>query len=168
MHKSLQRAFIMILIATSLIACNVLPAAPTSAPPPTAPALGSPATMPATAAPTAAPPTSAPAALPRPGEWTARTDFGTLVFVVNPNGTGIPKWIYTFSTPTCLTPPAPQVTGETQSPDGYPIKDGQFVMDHQWIRIRGTFDKTGTTATGTWENPRVPSCSGTWQAAPAN
>jgi len=152
-NKSLQRLVVLILITASLVACNVLPGAPTSTLPTTAPTSGSSTTISPTAVPTAAPPTTG-SAVPKPGQWVGSAEFGEFEFFVNPQSTGIPKLVF------------PGVEVKTDDEAGYPIKDGQFKIYLSWIRLTGTFDQSGMSASGTWEYVKQAG-SGTWTATPA-
>ena len=111
-------------------------------------------------------PTSPEEGPPRPGEWTASTgtskfSFG---FTVDDTSTNIPiiscsyhrsTYSMTFSTP-------------------WPITDGQFTIEwpevptNSDIVIQGSFDETGTHASGTWEisvQGTDDRQTGTWEAS---
>lgn len=110
---------------------------------------------------------------PKPGEWTATTDFGELGFTVNPDSTGIAKVSFDFAEFTCGNN---QWSGgmsiEHETP--WPITDGEFTLDTPlgyrslWdVVIHGEFDKSGTHASGTWEiSSAEKTCSGNWESSP--
>ena len=146
--KSFQFLAFLVLIAASLVACVALAGAPDVAPPATVPAA-----IPATVASTFAP-QSAASALPKPGKWSAKADFGDFEFYVNAAGTGIPHLVF------------PGVDVKTDDETGYPIKNGQFKIYLEWIRLTGVFDRSGASASGVWEYV-AKGGSGTWTATPA-
>lgn len=110
---------------------------------------------------------------PRPGEWAASTgcDEFTFTFTVSPDSTGISQISLHFTEFECGNV---ETTGIWQSDPFDPVKPitgGQFSA----LGIQGTFDKTGTHASGTWEidcqdlldsnNQDLPTHSGTWTAS---
>jgi len=107
---------------------------------------------------------------PKPGEWTASTEFGELGFTVNSDSTGIAKVSFDFAEFECG---GVQVSGgiSVENPSLWPITGGQFTVDayvRPWdIVIRGEFDETGTQASGTWEITGT-TCSGTWESSRAS
>jgi len=102
---------------------------------------------------------------PTPGEWTASTGFGELMFTVNPDSTGIAD-VFDFVEFECG---GSQTSGglSVENPSLWSITDGQFTVDASLplgeVVIEGEFDETGTHASGTWE---INGCSGTWEALP--
>jgi len=158
--KTLQCVVSLTLITLFLAACGAPSSAPVSVPPTSVPTVILPA-----AAPTAVPSVAAPAP-PTPGKWAGTAEFGTFVLTVNPKGTGVTYIAYTFSGYKC----GPKVlsggvaNGLETGWDGKPINNGQFTFDGQTMTVQGTFDPSGTSASGTWT---MPGCSGTWTASPS-
>jgi hypothetical protein len=138
-------------------------------PPPTSATPTPPATTPASPTP---PATTRIPLLPKPGEWTAATGSSKFTFTltVSPDSTGIAKVSFNFAEFKC---------GGVQSSGGvsvenrllWPITGGKFNVDAEvrpWdIVIKGTFDESGTHATGTWEiSSGGTSCqTGTWESS---
>ncbi len=109
-------------------------------------------------------------AQPQSGDWTCQTDFGELVFTVNPNGTHITKLIITFSSFTCGGVTQSGTITISTSP-GWPISNNQFNIEvdinypNISMTITGTFSGTGDQASGTWSvNAYGTICSGSWDA----
>lgn len=123
-----------------------------------------------TAEPTSTPTEEVP---PKPGEWTASTGNSkfTFAFTVNPDSTGITIVDYTFTEFTCgsvTTSGGASVEGSLP----WPITDGQFTIEwseytSDWnVVIEGSFDETGTHASGTWEiSAGEDRQTGTWEAS---
>jgi hypothetical protein len=122
-----------------------------------------------------APPTPA---LPQPGEWTissaGSSQFSLSGFTVNPDSTGITKVYYHFKECECM---GVQLSGDVESSRDpvWPITGSQFTVDldvriqygPDWdLVIEGSFDETGTHASGTWEvSVEGTTCqAGTWEA----
>ena len=122
-----------------------------------------------------APPTPA---LPQPGEWTASTGCSefTFTFTVSPDSKGIAEFYY------CLT--ELECDGVRSSAEStveciqiIPIAGGQFAIEdftvarpfgERWdLTVHGSFDETGTHASGTWEiSSAGTTCqAGTWEAS---
>jgi len=120
-----------------------------------------------------APPTPA---LPKPGEWAASTGCSkfTFTFTINPDSTGITEFYY------CLT--ELKCDGVWQSAESVveciqiiPIAGGQFAIEdfdvappERWdLTVHGSFDETGTHASGTWEiSSEGTICqAGTWESS---
>jgi len=117
-------------------------------------------------------------ALPKPGEWVASTGCSefTFTFTVSPDGTSIPETSYSLFQLECgpYIHTAPHLTAEHSPP--WPITGGQFTIDFvesfqtmsDWhIVIQGSFDETGTHASGTWEiSAEGTTCqTGTWESS---
>ena len=115
---------------------------------------------------------------PRPGEWTASTGCSefTFTFTVSPDGTSIPETSYSLFQLECgsYIHTAPHLTAEHSPP--WPITGGQFTIDFvesfqamsDWhIVIQGSFDETGTHASGSWEiSADGTTCqAGTWESS---
>jgi len=115
----------------------------------------------------------APPAPPKPGEWTANTEFGELGFTVNPDSTGIAKVSFDFAEFKCGNV---QMSGgmSIESETLWSITDAQFTIDTSlgpmtpWdVVIQGEFDQAGTHASGTWEiSSAEKTCSGNWESSP--
>lgn len=105
--------------------------------------------------------------LPTPGEWTAITEFGELVIIVSPDSKGISMITLNFSgNYSCEGRSfSGTISNEFSSPCS--ITDGQFTVDIDMlmlgqVTIKGSFDKTGKQASGTWEIRGE--CTGTWES----
>jgi len=104
-----------------------------------------------------------------PGNWHAPTEFGSLDFTVNPQGTAITRFLFSFADYECGSVSGSwtsETTGGT-----WLITERQFTFETSgsWYEyvLTGTFDETGTGATGTWDvTLQGTTCSGTWQGAP--
>jgi PKD repeat protein len=107
--------------------------------------------------------------LPVPGTWSTSTGFGLLEFTVNASSTGIMRVAYRFSNFRC---------GRIiynggisfSAPTPWPITNRKFTISNTLsptteMTIGGTFEQSGTRASGTWElvSEGTP-CSGTWNA----
>jgi hypothetical protein len=109
-------------------------------------------------------------ALPKPGVWTALTEFGELGLTVSPDSTGIAEISLVFGEFLCLGILSGPVSVSVENPSLWPIIDGQFtvqfIVDNPqfyWeVVIVGEFDETGTYASGAWE---IDICSGTWESS---
>lgn len=117
-----------------------------------------------------APPEEEEVAPPKSGEWSASTEFGELMFTVNPGGTGITKISFHFSEFKC-GPVTLSGAVSVENPSLWAITDGQFTAKVDLmppeIIIRGEFNETGRHASGTWEVHSAGTiCSGTWEARP--
>lgn len=114
---------------------------------------------------------------PRPGEWTASTGTSNFIFAftVSPDSTSIIIVNYEYIEFTCGSV---TVSGEAsvESTPPWPITGGQFTIDWSesmhpmpdWsIVIQGSFDETGTHASGTWEinAEGTDRQTGTWEAS---
>jgi hypothetical protein len=114
-------------------------------------------------------PTAASASVsPTHGRWSGRAEFGTFVFTVNPQGTGVTYIKYTFSNYNCggAIQSGSVGNGEETGWDGVPISNGQFTFKGATMTIQGTFDSSGKSASGTWTYPECSS-SGKWTAVPS-
>jgi hypothetical protein len=108
-------------------------------------------------------------------EWKASTDFGDLKFTVNSDGTAVTEVSYVFSSWTCGSS-TKSGTIKITNASGWPITDRQFTIENdlnpdpllsEMMTISGTFDQSGTHASGTWQADLDDAvCSGTWQASP--
>ncbi len=108
---------------------------------------------------------------PVSGTWTGPAGFGQLSFVVNSTGTGISEIKYTFIEFRC----GPVIrNGNIRVIAGtpWPITDNQFTIEKTLdpnfeMTVSGTFDQTGTNASGNWEAVSYgTTCTGTWDASP--
>ncbi len=109
---------------------------------------------------------------PMSGDWNADTKFGHLAFTVDPNGNNVVTAVVDISSFTCGD------TFLTDNPevwDLWPISNGEFSGvidklgedDFSSMTIDGTYDQSGKTFTGTWEEDTSgTTCSGQWQAIP--
>ena len=103
------------------------------------------------------------------GEWHTDTEFGSVDFTVNPQGTAITRFFFSFQDYECGAISG-SWTSETTGGD-WPIADRQFTFDSAgtWYEyvFAGAFDETGTQASGTWDVTFYgTTCSGTWEGAP--
>jgi len=101
--------------------------------------------------------------------WTGPAGFGAFSFVVNDTGTIITEITYKFIEFSC----GPIIkNGTTTSSGMWLIADSQFTIERTFdlnleITLNGTFDQTGTYASGTYEATSYGEiCSGTWNASP--
>jgi PKD repeat protein len=104
-----------------------------------------------------------------PGDWHAPTAFGSVDFTVNPQGTAITFFRFSFVDYAC-GPVSGSWTTEI-SGGTWPITNRQFSFDYTFGSERyvfaGTFSDSGTEASGTWDVTFYgTTCSGTWQGAP--
>lgn len=111
-------------------------------------------------------------AAPTPGEWIASIDIGELRFTVNPAGTGIAKiFLHIPGEFKCGISTVTNSRLTFEKPSLWPITGGQFTVEasgRYWdIVIKGSFDETGTHASGTWEiSAGGTTCqSGIWEAS---
>jgi uncharacterized protein (TIGR02145 family) len=110
--------------------------------------------------------------IPPPGDWTFNTDFGTLVFTVDPSSTSITKMAYNFSNFQC-GPIIFSGTVTITSTPAWQITDGYFLIvnkidisGNQVMTVAGTYDSTTNKFSGTWsENSYGSICSGVWEAS---
>lgn len=141
--------------------------------------------------PTPVPPTDTPTPVPpTPGDWTASAEFGTIAFTVNITSTGITEITYEFSDWKCgskplhgaftVFPAGVDLSSKSNRAmqEGWSIGGNEFTITHdkslpprfplEEIIIHGTFDQTGTHASGTWEavSSSGETCSSTWEASP--
>jgi len=108
-------------------------------------------------------------AQPIGGDWSCSTDFGNFTFTVNSEGTRINKLIFEATNWQCgNTSGSFTTTIEWPEPNGWSITDNQFHIDRVssgegWI-VSGTFNQTGTEASGTWSyaNGWGTVCTGNW------
>jgi hypothetical protein len=112
------------------------------------------------------------AASPTPGDWTASTAFGTLVFTVNSASTHLTSVGLTFNG---WRGRSGRVTVSTDN--GWPIASRSFSVsfgvwsfnapDDEWT-IEGNFENSGTGASGSWQVRLGGTTqeSGTWKATP--
>jgi len=118
---------------------------------------------------TPVPPTVAYVPLPpKPGRWLGTAEFGTFIFTVNPQGTGVPFVEYTFNDYNCGGAIQSGSIGNGQETgwDGVPISDGKFTFEGSTMTLQGTFESDGVNASGTWTYPQCSS-SGKWTATPS-
>jgi hypothetical protein len=119
---------------------------------------------------------------PVPGEWSASTKFGDLVFVIDNSSSKVTNLNLSYSDFKCGVYPQVTRSGSMSISNfiGWPIDNNQFVIEHETtfnpgapgtpsekglIVIRGTFDQSGTQASGTWEETVFGElCSCRWQA----
>ncbi len=118
---------------------------------------------------------------PKPNEWTASTGSSqfTFTFTVSPDSTGITEIYYSFFAFECAGWVMTITPSTVEKSPPYPITGGQFTIEisrsPQYgqgldldIVIQGSFDETGTHASGTWEiSVEGTTCpAGTWEASP--
>jgi len=108
---------------------------------------------------------------PMAGEWVASIEIGDIWFIVNDDGTGITEYgIHIPGELSCGNKTASGITITFFYPSGpVPITDNQFNLERttsdDWeIVIEGSFDVTGTQASGTWQisSGEATCASGTW------
>jgi uncharacterized protein YjdB len=103
------------------------------------------------------------------GGWHTDTEFGSVDFTVDPQGTAITFFRFSFSDYACGPISGSwivEISGGT-----WTISDRQFSLDHTAGLNRyvfaGTFDDSGTQASGTWDiTLSGTTCSGSWQGVP--
>jgi uncharacterized protein YjdB len=105
-----------------------------------------------------------------PGDWQTTVAFGTVDFTVNAQSTAVTYIRFNVSGYACGN-----FSGDwtwTVSNFSQPIIDREFLIDVTFsngdrLVFGGTFDETGTQASGTWQMTIFGNtCSGTWQGAP--
>jgi len=101
-------------------------------------------------------------------EWTGSAGFGELSFVVDSTGTRITEITYKWIEFSC----GPAIRNGTITYTGmWPITNNQFTIEgtidpNFEMTLRGSFDQTGTHASGTYEATSYGTiCPGTWDAA---
>jgi len=108
---------------------------------------------------------------PASGEWNAPIDIGDIWFIVNEDGTGIIEYgIHIPGEFSCGNKTASGITITFFYPSGpAPIINNQFKLERStsdgWeILLEGSFDTTGTQASGTWQisSGEETCASGTW------
>ncbi len=108
---------------------------------------------------------------PMAGEWVASIEIGDIWFIVNDDGTGITEYgIHIPGELSCGNATASGITITFFYPvDPAPITGKQFNLErtssNDWeIIIEGSFDVTGTQASGTWQisSGGTTCASGTW------
>ena len=113
------------------------------------------------------------------GKWNAPTGFGELQFTVNPEGTYITEFKLTFDDWTLgNTTRNGSIAFSLLDPPGWQIVDREFSFDGDMdpspgdddiMTVSGSFDATGSEASGTWQAESDGATdSGTWQASPEN
>jgi hypothetical protein len=108
---------------------------------------------------------------PPPGEWSGSAGFGELSFIVDSTSTGITEITYTLTDFSCGGVVRNGSKTSTREPP-WPITDSQFTIETTFdpnfeMTLSGTFDETGTNASGSWEAISYGTiCSGTWDASP--
>ena len=111
-------------------------------------------------------------ASPMSGDWNADTQFGHFAFTVDPNGNNAVTAVVDISSFTCG---GTFLTTNPQVWDSWPISYGEFSgeiddlgrNDLMSMRIHGTYNQSGKTFTGTWdEDADSATCSGRWEAIP--
>jgi len=113
---------------------------------------------------------------PVSGDWTGSAGFGDLSFTVDSTGTGITEITWDWIDFTCdgVTKNG-SITWTPGTPE--PIINGQFTVEYPGtfvsgdpyseFSMSGTFDASGTHASGTYEAVVFgTSCPGTWNASP--
>ena len=112
---------------------------------------------------------------PVTGDWAGTSGFGQFEFHVSSDGTAIEEIKLNFEDFSCGNIVSGSGSIEFSNTPGWPVADSEFsiqlTLSHsldQEMQIQGTFEDTGTTATGTYVADFNDSiCQGTWDAAPA-
>jgi len=111
--------------------------------------------------------------MPAAGDWITTTDFGKLLFTVDPGGAKITRMSYQFDNWKC----GPTTnSGTIEISSDWVITDGTFSIDNsldpgrnQTMNFSGTYDEAGQKFSGTWTEVSFgTNCSGTWEAAASN
>jgi len=126
--------------------------------------------------------------VPKSGDWTAKTDFGSVVFTVNPDGTEITKAVFNFTNFQC-GPGSVSGSMGLEFSEGQKIENNKFsikfddnvqlgvpdplnpvppMSNVRTILINGEIKSDGLHASGTWESSfNQKSCAkGEWTALP--
>jgi hypothetical protein len=104
-----------------------------------------------------------------PGDWQTTVAFGTVDFTVNAQSTAVTYVRFNFAGYTCGTV---TVSGWLGFGGTRPITNNEFGMDEtdpdgNRFVFGGTFDQSGTQASGTWLLTVLGNtCTGTWQGTP--